>query len=55
MPHSRNDLRHQIFGADAQAGGVDAGVTAEGVAVQQILIDQQPHPHIFVVHQTQYA
>ena len=55
MPHGGEDLRHQIPGADAKAGGVDAGVAAEGIALQQISVDQQPHPHIFVVHQTQYA
>ena len=40
MPHSRNDPFHKIFSLKTQTGGIDAGVTANIFALQNILVDQ---------------
>ena len=55
MTHGGNDFFHQVCSAQAQGGGVDAGVAAEEFALQHILVDEQLHPILPVVHQAQHA
>lgn len=43
------------FGAQAQAGSIDAGVAAHIFAVQHIFVDQKLHMVFGIVHQAQHT
>ena len=55
MPHGGENLLQQVPGGDAQAGGVDAGVTAEIFALQNVLVHEKLYLIVMVVHQAQHT
>ena len=55
MSHGGKDNLHQILGEDTQTGGVDAGMHANILALQNIRIHEKLYMVIFVIHQTQYT
>ena len=55
MSHGRKNLFHQIFGTEAQARSIDAGMAADQFSFQYIFIDQKLYPVFFVIHQSQHT
>ena len=52
MAHGGDDFFHQICGLEPQGRGVDAGMTADILTLQHILVDEQLDMVVMVVHQT---
>ena len=50
MPHGGDDFLHQIRSPQPQAGSIDAGMAAEKFTLQHILVNQQLHMMLVVVH-----
>ena len=55
MAHGGDDFFHEVLRAQPQGGGVDAGVAAEELTLQDILIHQQLYHMLPIVHQAQNA
>ncbi len=51
----RAKFAQQVLGAQLDAAGVLAGVAAQVFAPQNLLVDDQAHPPLGVVHQAQHA
>ena len=47
------DFIQKIPGFDPQGGSVDTGMAAEFFRTEQFLVDEQLHPVVVIVHQTQ--
>ena len=55
MTHCRDDAIGQIGHLQPQGSGVDAGVEADVVAVQDIGVNKKLYPVFLIVDQSQYA